>query len=285
MKVFISWSGERSKLVALALNELLPAILQPVECWMSEESLQKGKPWFDQLRKELDQILFGVFCVTGENQDSWWMQWEAGFLSSSTELGDRRVAPFAIGLAKGEITGPLSIYQATEPTREDVLRLVKDINSSLPDGRSISERSLTATFTHVWPTLEKRLQEAIDLQIDSSESVAPIKDRSAEIVALLRESQRQVAVLDEKISNLPVVAAAVVPSGAAPGSVAGYGVAGGYGTGPGYGSGSTPTPTPTIGTLYGVGVRRGNDVSQLYSIHDVNTPLSLRTPIPGVPEK
>jgi hypothetical protein len=80
MKVFISWSGERSKAVAETLTELLPAILQPIECWISEESLEKGKPWFEQLRTELDKILFGIFCVTPENEKSPWMQWEAGVL-------------------------------------------------------------------------------------------------------------------------------------------------------------------------------------------------------------
>jgi hypothetical protein len=70
MKVFLIWSGERSKAVATVLNDLLPAILQPIPCWMSEGGITKRGPWFDQLSSALNRIVFGVFCITLENKDS-----------------------------------------------------------------------------------------------------------------------------------------------------------------------------------------------------------------------
>jgi len=39
-KVFISWSGPRSKHVASALRDLLPEILQDLDAWMSEHDMQ-----------------------------------------------------------------------------------------------------------------------------------------------------------------------------------------------------------------------------------------------------
>lgn len=201
MKVFISWSGERSKAAAVALTELLPAILQPIQCWMSEENLEKGKPWFDQLRSELNQILFGVFCVTPENWESPWMQWEAGLLSSSSALGDRRVAPIAIGTSKGSIRGPLAIYQGTDADREDVLRLIKHINLALDEKQRVPATTLETTFAYVWPQLEQRLKAAVAL-VTEKKPVIPTDVRLDEITALLRDVQRTTAEFRQDAEDL-----------------------------------------------------------------------------------
>ena len=41
MKVFIGWSGDESRLIAEALREWLPLIIQAIKPWMSEETLIK----------------------------------------------------------------------------------------------------------------------------------------------------------------------------------------------------------------------------------------------------
>ena len=67
MKVFISWSGDRSKYVARALYEWIPRVIQNVEPWLSAE-MPKGVKWSPEIAKALDETKFGVFCVTPENQ-------------------------------------------------------------------------------------------------------------------------------------------------------------------------------------------------------------------------
>lgn len=42
MKVFISWSGETSKKVALALKAWLPNVIQALDPWMSDKDIEKG---------------------------------------------------------------------------------------------------------------------------------------------------------------------------------------------------------------------------------------------------
>jgi TIR domain len=206
MKIFLSWSGPRSKAVAVALNELLPSILQPVTCWMSEEGIAKGKPWFDQLATGLNGILFGVFCVTPENKDSEWMQWEAGVLSAASTIGDRHVAPLAIGMSKGTLSGPFAIYQGTDVDRADMLRLVKDINGALADDKKVPVPSLEATFGYVWPDLERRIAAAVALPM--RKPAVPIvseSDRFAEVIALLRDGQRETAETKAIIRRLEAV--------------------------------------------------------------------------------
>ena len=54
MKVFISWSGTRSKLIATALRKWLPYIMQSVEPWMSDTDINAGARWSREIEKELN---------------------------------------------------------------------------------------------------------------------------------------------------------------------------------------------------------------------------------------
>ena len=78
MKVFISWSGELSKLVAKELSEWLPSIIQSVEVFYSPEDIQKGENWDLRLTKELEECKYGIVCLTKENVSAPWVHFEAG---------------------------------------------------------------------------------------------------------------------------------------------------------------------------------------------------------------
>jgi hypothetical protein len=153
MKAFISWSGKLSHQVALELRRWIPTVVQAVDAWCSSEDIPKGAHWPSELARELDNASFGILCITRSNMTEPWINFEAGALSKA--LAGRRVSPFMFGLEPGELSGPLSQFQATRYEKEDVRRLVHSMNASCPS--PVSEVQLNQTFDACWPRLLGRL--------------------------------------------------------------------------------------------------------------------------------
>src|SRR5262249_27257201 len=111
LPVFISWSGERARLLAEALKTWIPSVLQATETWCSSEDIAVGKSWFTELGSSLQHSGFGVVCVTAENALSPWIHYEAGALAIGL---DKRVAPICLGIAKEALPGALNHLQGVE---------------------------------------------------------------------------------------------------------------------------------------------------------------------------
>jgi TIR domain len=110
MKIFISWSGERSEALATALKEWLPLVLHYAEPWLSRSDIDAGGRWGVEIAKELEACNFGIICITRENRDAPWILFEAGALAKSMQ--DGKVIPLLLDLDKKEISGPLAQFQA-----------------------------------------------------------------------------------------------------------------------------------------------------------------------------
>ena len=63
MKVFISWSGNKSHKVGLVFREWLPAVIQSLEPYVSSEDIDKGARWSSDIAKELEDSTFGILCI------------------------------------------------------------------------------------------------------------------------------------------------------------------------------------------------------------------------------
>ena len=98
MKVFISWSGEQSRQVALALRAWLPQALQAASPYMSEKEHEAGALWDRLLSTALEESDFGVICVTPSNLESRWLNFEAGALSKAVDQA--RVVPLLFNLTE-----------------------------------------------------------------------------------------------------------------------------------------------------------------------------------------
>jgi hypothetical protein len=60
MKVFISWSGEKSREVALALREWLPDVINRVEHFVSSKDIDPGRRWQSEVAGELASTSYGI---------------------------------------------------------------------------------------------------------------------------------------------------------------------------------------------------------------------------------
>jgi TIR domain len=202
MNVFISWSGERSRAAAEALRAWLPKMINALKPWLSSADIEKGVRWTTDVASRLEKARAGIICLTPGNLHSDWILFEAGALSKT--LDNTFVCPLLIGMDPADIEGPLAQFQATRAVKEDVLRLIKTLNSALTS-EALAESHLEEAFEVWWPRLEAQLKA---LPAESS-SVSPRRsDRELleEVLALARQQTRLAPVFIPGQSEAQVVA-------------------------------------------------------------------------------
>lgn len=153
MKIFISWSGERSEALAKALREWFPLVLHFVEPWLSQSDIQAGERWSVEIAKELENCNFGVICITRENLSSPWILFEAGALAKSMQ--DGRVIPLLLDLDFKEISGPLAQFQAKKSDSGGIRELVASLNKAAPS--PVPDAQLERLFSALWSDLENNI--------------------------------------------------------------------------------------------------------------------------------
>src|SRR5262245_28890295 len=106
-RIFVSWSGDRSRKAALGLKSLVEDVLgDSLEVFISAD-LDPGVGWVQQLGKELEGSDFGILCPTADNVESPWLLFEAGAIAKN--FGSARVVPYLIDAIN--LNSPLSQFQ------------------------------------------------------------------------------------------------------------------------------------------------------------------------------
>lgn len=210
MKIFLSWSGPRSRAVAETLNDWLPRIIQAIKPFYSPE-IEKGAQWSNEVDAALEGTRFGIICLTPDNIQSPWIHYESGALSKTK---DALIWTFLHNLMPADVPPPLGKFQHTVAEKEDVLRLLKTINIRLADvgGEPLQDRLLEDNFELFWPRLEERLRAAEWLSTPAPArtpegmSERPRDDRAIldEILELVRSQERRLLSLEEKLSIEPI---------------------------------------------------------------------------------
>ncbi|MDF3078128.1 MAG: hypothetical protein K0S09_2017 [Sphingobacteriaceae bacterium] len=144
MKLFISWSGELSHRIALALMDWFPYVINQVVPFVSSESIRKGERWGLDIHSELSKSRFCLVCLTRENLSEPWIMFEAGAISGST--GRSRVCAILFdGLRQKDIGAPLSLFQNSGFERDEFRKLLLSVNDSFGK-KKISEAVLLKSF-------------------------------------------------------------------------------------------------------------------------------------------
>ncbi len=183
--IFVSWSGRRSQRVAEGLRSCLSDVLQFTQPFYSTDDIRKGGRWGGEIAQRLAHANFGIVCLFPENLGSDWLLFESGALSKS--LDDGAVWTLLCGgTTPRDLQGPLAQFQHTVAEREDVRRLLRDINAAAGD-EALGEQQTDRLFERFWPDLAAVVAEAVALDPDAE---------------LARENERQDGAVLEEILEL-----------------------------------------------------------------------------------
>lgn len=196
MKVFISWSGPRSKEMANALRDWLPMVLQYVEPFVSDKDISAGDRWAQTIASELDAANFGIICITPENLASEWVLFESGALSKS--MLDGKVIPLLFGLEMSDLSGPLKQFQAQKVEATGIMEVVRAINNVAES--KADEKIIDRTVPALWPELESALK-VIPAIAPAEKHKRPQNEILEEIVTDVRGLNTRMSRLGEEISE------------------------------------------------------------------------------------
>jgi len=189
MKVFLSWSGDRSKEIAEALKSWLPQVIQATEPWISSD-IEKGTRWSPKIVDELEKSKVGIICLTRENLNENWILFEAGALSKTK---DAHVCTFLLGVKPSDIEQPLAQFQHTQFEKEDVRKLIHTINQSLEktNERPLSEKTINEVFDTFWPKIEEKLEKIVKKLPETEQEVRTEREILEEILESVRRQERE----------------------------------------------------------------------------------------------
>lgn len=187
MKVFISWSGERSQAIANALREWLPNVIQALEPWMSATDIEKGARWSSDIATQLEETSVGIICLTSDNLEAPWIHFEAGALSKTLEKSF--VCPYLFDLEPTDLKGPLVQFQAAKANKQDTRKLLHTINRAQGE-RALAEDKINKAFDVWWDELEKRLK-VIPSKQEKQRPKRAEREILEEILELVRAQRRE----------------------------------------------------------------------------------------------
>lgn len=184
MNIFLSWSGSRSKKTAEVLGEYLQQMIQAVEPWISSD-ISKGANWVKEIGSKLEEINFGILCLTRENLNENWILFEAGALSKKQGA---HVCTFLLDLKHADIKPPLSLFQHTVFDKEDIQKLLHTINN---EARKLKESkmtddSLNKVIERYWSDLDNELKKIVATSSGVSKPIRSEREMLEEILEITR---------------------------------------------------------------------------------------------------
>lgn len=198
MKVFMSWSGQRSKATAELLHYWVKCVVQASQPWISTRGIDRGALWFSEINNELKDTTFGIICLTQENKSAPWILFEAGALAKG--LASNRVCTFLVDLETKDIRDPLAQFNHTLPNKEGLWNLVLTLNSNL-EAQRLELRILEGVFETYWPQFEAQFKKILD-DIPAVTVVPPRaeNDMLVEILESTRNLSQRMRLIENKES-------------------------------------------------------------------------------------
>lgn len=200
MRIFISWSGNRSKKVAEFLSAWLKKLPLTITLWVSGKAIDPGTRWNKELNEALENTSFGILCITPENQGEPWICFEAGALAKFIDKS--YVIPFLIDMNISGLENLWKQFQSIEANKDGTWNLIETIYKASEDQtRSIND--LVDPFEMFWPKLEEIIEVAkreIDgeLIIEKEPTLSDVKSDLEKLISLSESLSSRLTKLETK---------------------------------------------------------------------------------------
>jgi TIR domain-containing protein len=152
LKVFISWSGPQSETLGTGLGNWLQGIVPDVEPFFSP-NVAPGAVWAQKFEDAIQKADYAILCVTKENLDSRWMNFEAGALWKSRD--ESYVCPLLLKLNLAKLSGgPYTVFQARRFDKKDF----HNVCDFLARRTDMDPKRFELNFEANWPKLLKAVR-------------------------------------------------------------------------------------------------------------------------------
>lgn len=197
--VFISWSGDLSKLLAEALRQWIPGVLQFAKPYFTPSDVEKGAKWGSEISQKLSDTHVGIICLTRENYQKPWILFEAGALSKDLEKS--RICSVLFGMDNSDLDGPLTTFQTTSFNKADFKKLIQNINDAGGD-QKLSRDTLEDVFEMWWPRLDSKVKSIMSSEGNEKKSeLRSDRELLEEVLSLSRLSASRTKTSTPKIST------------------------------------------------------------------------------------
>ncbi len=188
MKVFLSWSGEKSKALAEAFGDWIVQVIQAVDPWISS-GITKGTRWTSEIADHLEYAKVGIICLTPENLKEPWILFEAGALS---KIKGSHVCTLLMGLQPTDVEQPLAQFNHTVAEKDDIRKLIKTINTALGQHgeNQLPENVVNKAFDTYWGELEGKLK-LISSQGESKHPNRTDREILEEMLTIIRNLEQR----------------------------------------------------------------------------------------------
>lgn len=175
-RIFLSWSGDRSKVFANALKKILEKRIfggTNVECFVSNVDISTGSDWWEKIKEELSNCKYGIICITKENIKAPWIYYEAGAIAAR----GIPTVPLLVSCSLNSLEHtPLSKQQAVEfYNQQSFINMIKNVNEKL--GSNISQDHIEiialSAYNELKVELAPLLKSLKDLRIFNEKYVYP----------------------------------------------------------------------------------------------------------------
>ncbi len=188
MKVFISWSGETSKAIAILLRKYLPIMLQQVRPFMSKHDIESGARWAQRIQQELEETSYGLLVLTPSNVNAKWLLFEAGAISKIKNSITACI--LCRDLNDTQLSWPLAQFQMQRFDEESFAQLIRDMNHKTD--RSLDEESMTLVIRKWWPDIKSEYDTILgSIAEEPTNNVMDEKEFQEEVLRTLRTILKQ----------------------------------------------------------------------------------------------